>query len=534
MNKRNAAIIIGLLALSMLAQAAPPTPMRAATAALVSAGYSVDEFTSQQVANSVHFWQYVEGIQVYGGEIIVVLDGNSVLATIGQAYTIAETFTQPALTPTASGSPFRLYIVPAGLLGCDRDRLAWMIQNAYTVYWVDAQTGATFFEYPNVQSLVETYSTTNCYALPGTKVAEDGTVTVSRPLDEIERRAHDNMMAAVAWYATNADGLRASRAVRSTVHSGVPTGFTCDQNNAAFLPTFDQFAFGDGDGVNWLPFGYSLDIVAHEHQHRETWYRVLCGPGTPCGLAYHDEPGALNEAWSDGMGSIIENRNWMVGEDSYTPYIVGDSLRNLANPHATGNPDCYAEFDKTGSQSKIVHVNATIMGKAFQLMSEGGTHYGITVQGMGTVATGRIMLQALDYIPVEADHTQACQALIAAADTLYPAMRGSVVNACAAIGIGTPGPQPTPTYSQIPTETPIAPTPTCTSDNSATPYYTFTPESITATPTMIPHSTPSLFCKPCNCDRDCVPDHWCKKCPVVGNRCVGYASPNADCMKCRQ
>jgi len=56
-------------------------------------------------------------------------------------------------------------------------------------------------------------------------------------------------------------------------------------------------AYGDDEGSSFIEFSGDLDVVGHELSHGETE-----ATGT---LIYHNESGALNEAFSDMMGTAI-------------------------------------------------------------------------------------------------------------------------------------------------------------------------------------------------------------------------------------
>ncbi len=82
-------------------------------------------------------------------------------------------------------------------------------------------------------------------------------------------------------------------------------------------------------------------MVGHELTHGVT--------ERSSGLIYANESGALNEAWSDIFGSMVDRQEgatgadiWLLGEDIYTPGIPGDALRNMADPAAEGDPETQA------------------------------------------------------------------------------------------------------------------------------------------------------------------------------------------------
>ena len=81
-------------------------------------------------------------------------------------------------------------------------------------------------------------------------------------------------------------------AVSITVHYGR------DYDNAFWDGT--QLVFGDGDGQIFDRFTKPMDVMAHEFTHGVTQFTV--------GLAYQDQPGALNESISDVFASMAKQR----------------------------------------------------------------------------------------------------------------------------------------------------------------------------------------------------------------------------------
>lgn len=128
-------------------------------------------------------------------------------------------------------------------------------------------------------------------------------------------------------------------------------------NNAFWDPDQESLTFGDGDGVVFGPLGNSLDIVGHEFGHALTSYTA--------NLVYYDEPGALNESMSDFWGAMIKRKNWLCGEDSYTPSVPGDALRYLDTPAKGGQPEHYRNYVLHGNP----HTNSGIPNKAAYLIA---------------------------------------------------------------------------------------------------------------------------------------------------------------------
>jgi Zn-dependent metalloprotease len=429
-----------------------------------------DEFPRSRVVsdehgNTVHLYQVYQGVEVLDGELSVAVDAHSQVTQVMGRYRpsldlstaptlSAEEATQRALSDLAvedkNLEPIaqRLLIATPRSLGAtstNRAVLTWRIDLQDWVYFVDAHTGAVLLSYDNKQTTRnrETYSTANCRLLPGTLWLNEAGPVAGQPVDQIALSAHQHAGAVYDYYMArfrldSIDGK--GRKLVSTVHSGVNNGFTCDQNNAAFLPSVQQIVFGDGDGVRFGPFAYALDVVAHEWQHAVTYFAITWSDGTPRGLDYRDESGALNESYSDFFGALVEGRDWFLGEDCYTPNTPDDALRDMANPGLHGQPDHYSKYVTTGTQSYRVHVNSGIMNKAAYLMCEGGSHYGITVAALGKEAVSSIWYRAMvHHLQGASTFAAARSALLQSCQELYPqdtAKYAAVQNACAAVGVG--------------------------------------------------------------------------------------------------
>jgi Zn-dependent metalloprotease len=149
--------------------------------------------------------------------------------------------------------------------------------------------------------------------------------------------------------------------------------------------------FGDGD--NWLFRSLTtLDIVAHEFGHN------VCE--RTANLVYANEPGALNEAFSDIWGACIEayaapeKSRWLIGEEMH---VQAAALRSMSNPNAHGQPDTYlGNYWYYGSgDNGGVHYNSGVLNHWFYLLSEGGSgvnDHGVNfnVNGIGIVKAARI------------------------------------------------------------------------------------------------------------------------------------------------
>jgi Zn-dependent metalloprotease len=94
-----------------------------------------------------------------------------------------------------------------------------------------------------------------------------------------------------------------------------------------------EMVFGDGDGIVFVRFTKSLDVIGHELTHGVTEHTA--------GLDYHKQPGALNESMSDVFGSLIKqyhlsqsaaDADWLIGAELLAPGVSGKALRSMADP----------------------------------------------------------------------------------------------------------------------------------------------------------------------------------------------------------
>lgn len=214
----------------------------------------------------------------------------------------------------------------------------------------------------------------------------------------------------------------------STVHYGR------SYNNAFWSGS--QMVYGDGDGNTFIPLSGALDVIAHELTHAVT--------DTTADLIYQNESGAINESMSDIFGTMVEyhfnnNPDWQVGEDIYTPNVAGDALRSMEDPTLSGDPDHYSKrYTGTGDYGGV-HINSGISNKAAYLLANGGTHYGVTVSGIGNDKTGDIYYRTLtQYLTPNSNYSHFRASTIQAATDLYGASSpevASVKAAFSAVGV---------------------------------------------------------------------------------------------------
>jgi bacillolysin len=208
--------------------------------------------------------------------------------------------------------------------------------------------------------------------------------------------------------------------------------------------------YGDGlpagvtlDGQSVDPLSGGLDVVAHELTHGVTDYTSQ--------LEYLGESGALNEAFSDMLGTSVEfyfqqagtargQADYLIGEDVIRP----GGFRSLSNPDLFGQPDHYSRFVRTLEDNGGVHTNSGIPNHAFYLAIEGGRNRtsGLNVTGVGPA--NREQIEKVFYraftsmLPANARFTTARAATIQAARDLYgagSAAERAVTEAWTAVGV---------------------------------------------------------------------------------------------------
>lgn len=223
-------------------------------------------------------------------------------------------------------------------------------------------------------------------------------------------------------------------------------------------------AFGDGDGADFGPFT-ALDVVVHELTHGVTDFTS--------NLVYQDEPGALNEAFSDIVAATAEawaeangresaasltthpDGPWLMGEDfdiAYDDNRDFPGFRNMMDPEEDGHPDHYSErYTGTGDNGGV-HINSAIPNHAFYLLvvggqnascaspgdhdsvhcTDGGGDDGLTVTGIGFAPAATAFFQGFTALNESASMCDARLATQAVAGSDHGA---SVRDAWVAVGL---------------------------------------------------------------------------------------------------
>lgn len=205
--------------------------------------------------------------------------------------------------------------------------------------------------------------------------------------------------------------------------------------------TYDYMCFGLGDRSYMNPV-VSLDVIAHEFTHMVTSYTS--------GLYYQAESGALNEALSDIMASVIDyhvsgpGTHWTIGEGimNYTPF-----MRSLSNPKSS---DLIYEYNYYGTTQIFddrlpntyqgefwmnpndlsrdyggVHQNCGVVNYWFYLLSDGGAGINdrdmeYSVNGIGIENAAQVVYRAMtEYLTPISEFGDAYNATLLAAEDLF-------------------------------------------------------------------------------------------------------------------
>ncbi|ADO75215.1 M4 family metallopeptidase [Stigmatella aurantiaca] len=306
--------------------------------------------------------------------------------------------------------------------------------------YVDAVSGEVALRNPRIHTVLgrSVYSANSSYRLPGTLMRGEGAVATQDAHVDVN---YELLGKTYDCYQKNFgrdsyDG--AGALLKSTVHySEDGSGYVNAYWNGS------QMVYGDGDGEMATELGKDLDVTVHELTHAVT--------EAESNLLYSNEPGALNEAWSDIFSAYCESWTrgwamdadvWLIGEDVWTPAIPGDALRYMGNPtQDDSSHDYYPERYRGSSDYGGVHSNSGIANLAFKLLATGGTHprakTSIEVTGIGVQKAGKIFYEAnANCMTASSNFAAAKLCTEQKAEQFHPGNKGSVTDAWKAVGVG--------------------------------------------------------------------------------------------------
>lgn len=219
-----------------------------------------------------------------------------------------------------------------------------------------------------------------------------------------------------------------------------------------------QMVYGDGDED--LPvaerlfnrFTASLDVIGHELTHGVVQFTA--------GLAYQNQPGALNESFADVFGVLVRQRHlnqtadqadWLIGKGLLTANVHGEALRSLKAPGTAYDdpvigsdpqPAHMRDFKDVTYDNGGVHINSGIPNHAFYLAAR-------EIGGFAWEKAGRIWYGALTHASLgeQATFAQLATLTVQIAGTLFgdrSAEQQAVRSGWAAVGVEQDSPPPVP------------------------------------------------------------------------------------------
>jgi len=402
-----------------------------------------------------HLIQTVKGAQVLGGQLTVDKDeqGN-ILSVVGSHYTGLLTTNDVKLTPANAQALVIKKIGGNGhwlnklMINPKSGRYFYQVENrrddSRWFYWIDAANGNvinvydgltssngigvlgdskdltgltqysnTQYEMISIDGRITTYDARNRNGLPGKLAVDDddswnlaGNTSPGQPaLVDAQFYAHVTDSYYQQTYGFNWLDYY-SQGMVSSVH------LKRKYNNAYW--NGDQMAYGDGDGTSFIEFSGDLDVVGHELSHAVT--------EATSNLIYQNESGALNESFSDIMGTNIEffygSGNWTIGEDIT---IGANGIRNMANPGEDGDPSHYDARYTGTSDNGGVHTNSGISNHWYYLLTVGGVNANpkyasaTGVTGIGLDAAQQITYLGYTALPANATFCDARASTLAVA-----------------------------------------------------------------------------------------------------------------------
>jgi Zn-dependent metalloprotease len=253
--------------------------------------------------------------------------------------------------------------------------------------------------------------------LPGELERKEGGAAVS---DASVNQAYDGADKTFCFYRdvfqrNSIDGR--GLAIVSSVHYGV------DLDNAFWNGS--QMVYGDGSGQLFQleSLTTALDVIGHELTHGVTQYTA--------NLAYHDQPGALNESMSDVFGSLVKQHalgqsadqaDWLIGAGILAPGL-GKALRSMSDPGTAweydNQPGNMADYQNLPNDNDPrndnggVHINSGIPNHAFYLAAT-------SIGGNAWEKAGKIWYQTLtEKLQPTSDFAAAANLTLETAGELY-------------------------------------------------------------------------------------------------------------------
>jgi len=419
--------------------------LRGAEAAAFHIPEDVQQIRSENLDNygvqAVRYQQFFNGAKVFGGQLTIYTDASGTrLAVIGAYYPDLQAGNQVSLnagqaqaavssrSEAANGRFFTdLMFDPAS------GRYFYNVESrafdSRWFYWVDAGSGDILNFYNGLTEGSGTGVLGDTKDLTGLTTGSSGSgfqmVSTDGRQTTYDARNRNKLPGTLAtddddnWNSPGSTSPGQAALVDAQFYAKVTDDYYLNVHNFDWMNSYpqgmvssahlqrnynnaywngEQMAYGDGDGTNFIEFSGDLDVVGHELSHGVT--------EATSNLIYQNESGALNEAFSDMMGTAIEfyygTGNWTIGEDIT---VGSNGIRNMANPGEDGDPSYYADRYTGTSDNGGVHTNSGIANHWFYLLVNGGQNAnsarasGTNVQGVGLTAAEQITFLGFTALP---------------------------------------------------------------------------------------------------------------------------------------
>lgn len=356
--------------------------------------------------------QHIEGLPVYGGEVVASLDNDQNLLSISAetteppaqlafhtprllarkvaVATVADAHQYPRRGLTASAGSRWVYdpalvgeaVVAAGA------RPVWRFAvtgpGVHDTVLIDAARGGVALRVSEITEIsrrvcdrdnqtdwVSVPACTATLAVRSEGTGETGQTEVDAAYTTIGRASDLYASLGRDLGASIGTGPYGAKVLEAWVR-WCTTGESCPMDNAFWDGA--RMVLGEG-------YAGADDVVAHELTHGVV--------DRTSQLVYLHQSGAINESLADIMGEIVDQRSqvgdddsaWLIGEDA-----PGGAIRSLSSPTLFGQPDRMSSPDygtgDAAQDSGEVHHNSGIGNKAAFLISQGGTFNGVTVAGV--------------------------------------------------------------------------------------------------------------------------------------------------------
>ncbi|MEI7056121.1 M4 family metallopeptidase [Nocardioides sp. CCNWLW239] len=426
------------------------------------------------------FDQYVDGVPVLGGEVVVGLDEERGLTSAATNLSDATSAQATSVSRTKAAAAAKAVVAKAhqnatGDLTVE-DQGVWLYDDELvrgpqigttSVRRLSVSNGSTIRETVLVHAgtgrvlmHVDEIAHANRRICDNANVRRaeigcaDTSTTVKRRegdpasgIDDVDG-AYDLLGATADLYASLDLDLTAEIGWSDDATTPAITATTryCEQAFPDYNPPCPMDnAFWNGQQI-YLGQGLVVDdIVAHELTHG-----VI---ERSSNLFYWYESGAINESLADIMGEIVDHRYATAG-DSPTDWRLGEdssfgAIRDLANPTVHGQPDrmtssLWDADDKTYyADGGGVHTNSGVGNKTAYLISQGGSFNGRTMSGIdgddaSLQKTATLYLYTIQHLVSGSQYADLGRTLVTGCDALAAAgTAGFTAADCAQVRLAT-------------------------------------------------------------------------------------------------